>query len=147
MRRRHSLPLAVVGAASLASLAGTPAGAVVGTGVKGPSTTVAPYVLPVADGVQTTSVLTVGDMAAANGYKMVGIPDGLGARPSTGGLFELYMNHELRGPNPTATPPQPAQGIVRRHGQAGAFVSNFKINRSTLAVTEGRDPVPREPTG
>jgi len=135
LRKRSTLALA--SAASLALLASAPAGAVPGTGTTGPSTSIPPYVLPVADGVQTTSVLTVGDRPAANGYKMVGIPDGLGARPSSGGLFELYMNHEIRAASATA----PAQGITRAHGQAGAFVSNFTINRSTLAVTSGRDLV------
>ena len=44
----------------------------------GPNTTTKPYVLPVGDGVSVTSLLTVGDGAASNGYEMVGIPDGLG---------------------------------------------------------------------
>jgi len=141
LRRRHSFTLAVLGTTPLVLLAGAPAGAAPGTGVKGPTTTVAPYVLPVADGVQTTSLLTVGDLPAANGHKMVGIPDGLGARPGTGGNFELYMNHELADARPASgtRPAQPIQGIARRHGQAGAFVSNYQINRSTFAVPSGSD--------
>lgn len=47
------------------------------------------------------------------------------------------MNHELRGD--TAT--QAAQGIDRRHGQNGAFVSDYVINRNTLAVQSGSDPI------
>ncbi len=43
----------------------------------GPSTTTAPYVLPSMPGVETVSVLTVGD--TIGGYSLVGIPDGLGA--------------------------------------------------------------------
>jgi len=46
---------------------------------RGPSTTTDPYVLPVADRVRITSLLTVNDAGAAgNGYEMVGIPDGIG---------------------------------------------------------------------
>lgn len=96
----------------------------------GPSTTKKPYVLPVATGVETTSLLTVGDKPATNGYKMVGIPDGLGAFRA-GRNFEVFMNHEL----------QPTAGATRRHGQKGAFVSNMTIDRRTLEVKAGRDLV------
>ncbi|MEA2641843.1 MAG: hypothetical protein QOF51_3237, partial [Chloroflexota bacterium] len=44
----------------------------------GPSSAVAPYVLPSMDGVEATALITTGE-AAENGYRMVGIPDGLGA--------------------------------------------------------------------
>ena len=60
----------------------------------GPGTTVDPYVLPSMAGVETTSMLTVGDLPADNGYRMVGIPDGLGAF-RRGDNFALLMNHEL----------------------------------------------------
>ena len=56
MRKHHSIVLASAGALSLAVAAS--AVAAPGTGVKGPTTSVAPYVLPVADGVQTTPLLT-----------------------------------------------------------------------------------------
>src|SRR5262245_30832366 len=61
-----TLTLALPGTATAATSTGT-----------GPSTNTDPYVLPVADGVHISSLLTVGD-AAGNGYQMVGIPDGLG---------------------------------------------------------------------
>ena len=60
----------------------------------GPSTTTQPYVLPIADGVQITSLLTVGDGAADNGYQMVGIPDGLGMIRQGANLV-LYSNQEI----------------------------------------------------
>src|SRR5262245_8374864 len=44
-----------------------------------PGTRVDPYVLPSLNGVDITSILTTGDLAAGNNYRMVGIPDGLGA--------------------------------------------------------------------
>jgi Bacterial protein of unknown function (DUF839) len=102
-----------------------------GTGT-GPSTTTKPYVLPVADGVQINSLLTVGEGAASNGYEMVGIPDGLGlVRPQGDGGrdFTIFMNHELRN----------TQGIPRRHGQNGAFVSEMEIDPKTLEVQRGAD--------
>ena len=93
----------------------------------GPSTTTPPYVLPVADDVRITSLLTVGDRArASNGYEMVGIPDGLGL-PRDDGKAVLYLNQELRD----------TQGIVRRHGQTGAFVSRWVIDPQT-ARGQGR---------
>ncbi|HEV7731733.1 MAG TPA: phytase [Candidatus Binatia bacterium] len=94
----------------------------------GPSTTTAPYLVPSVDGVETVSILTVGD--AADGYRMVGIPDGLGAFQSKRGEFTLLMNHEI-----TAGAP----GIVRAHGSNGAFVSRWTIDAKTLEVIDGRD--------
>ena len=93
----------------------------------GPSTTTEPYLVPSVPGVQLVSILTVGDVAG--GYRMVGIPDGLGAFPSGPHHFTLMMNHEL-----TAT-----SGIVRGHGSKGAFVSRWTIDRRTLEVVEGQD--------
>lgn len=106
-----------------------PASAAPPTTATGPSTTTAPYVLPVADDVRITSLLTVGDSgSAANGYELVGIPDGLGATDRNGKLL-LYANHELRD----------TQGIVRRHGQTGAFVSRWIVDRKTLKVVNGSE--------
>jgi uncharacterized protein DUF839 len=99
----------------------------------GPTTTTAPYVLPVGDGVSVKSLLTVGDGGASNGYQMVGIPDGLGLLRSEDGSrdFKLFMNQELRS----------NQGVVRRHGKAGAFVSELEIDSDTYQVEEGRDAI------
>lgn len=82
----------------------------------GPSTNVPPYVIPAAAGVDITSLLTVGDLPARNGYEMVGVPDGLGAYRK-GKKTTVLMNHEL----------QKTQGIVRAHGSEGAFVSKLTI--------------------
>ena len=46
-----------------------------------------------------------------------------------GANIVLLMNHELRD----------AQGIVRRHGEIGAFVSRWVIDPETLRVKEGSD--------
>lgn len=98
----------------------------------GPSTTVVSYVVPSAPGVEITPILTVGD-AADNGYRMVGIPDGLGAL-ANGPTFTLFMNHEL-----TATAGNSGPGIVRAHGRSGAFVSRWTIDCTTLRVLSGED--------
>jgi hypothetical protein len=100
----------------------------------GPSTTTDPYVLPVADGVDVTSLLAVetasDNGAATNGYQMVGIPDGLGATfGPTEGDFRLFMNHELTA----------GAGAPRDHGATGAFVSKWTIDSDTLEVEDGAD--------
>ena len=95
---------------------------------RGPSSRQSPYLLPVAPGVMNTALLSVGD-AADNGYRMVGIPDGLGAFDNGDGTITVLMNHELRSD----------RGIVRAHGAKGAFVSKWIIEKKTLRVLEGSD--------
>ncbi|CAN5476510.1 hypothetical protein BH18ACT8_BH18ACT8_17660 [soil metagenome] len=128
--------VAAVGAATLASaLAAT---TVVWTAQASPSdsrttaptTTVDPYLRPVARGVHLRSHLTVNDLPARNGYDMVGIPDGMGAFRKDGRVV-TYLNHELDVAD--------GEGIVRAHGEEGAFVSRLVINPETGAVVKGRD--------
>jgi len=99
----------------------------------GPSTTTEPYLLPSRSGVSTKSILTAGD--TIGGYRMVGIPDGLGAfYPTAFGQtanFDLVMHHEIGA----------ASGVVRSHGSKGAFVSRWTIERSTQRVVSGRDQI------
>ena len=87
-----------------------------------------PYLTPIGSGVSFTSILTTTD-AANNGYKMVGIPDGLGAFDNYDGTFTLLMNHELGN----------TQGAVRSYGSRGAFVSKWIIRKYDLAVLSGSD--------
>ncbi|MFZ4680656.1 MAG: fibronectin type III domain-containing protein [Flavobacterium sp.] len=96
-------------------------------GVTGPSTTQSPYILSQSKGGKFTSILSVNDSVGS--YRMVGIPDGLGAYDNNNGTFTLLMNHELGN----------TQGIVRAHGSTGAFVSKWVINKSNLAVQSGSD--------
>ena len=102
--------------------------------VTGPSSSQSPYLVRTRPGVVTLSILTVGDSVnpKADGitpYRMVGIPDGLGAFDNAGGTFTLLMNHELAG----------TRGIVRDHGFAGSFVSRWTIDKETLTVLHGED--------
>ncbi|HEY3258824.1 MAG TPA: hypothetical protein VGJ95_00910 [Pseudonocardiaceae bacterium] len=122
--------LVVVGLATTAAVvAAAPGAAEPGSISTGPSTKTPPYVLPSAEGVHITSLLTVDDAgSASNGYEMVGIPDGLGVRRQGANLV-VHMNHEL----------PPDRGIVRAHGQTGAFVSRLVIDPETGEVKEGSD--------
>ena len=83
----------IVGSCAAIALTFGPVAAV-GTQLTGPSSSADPYIEPLADGVVVESLLTVGD--SVGGYRMVGIPDGLGAQPNGNGTFSLYMNHEIR---------------------------------------------------
>ncbi|MBA2253475.1 MAG: hypothetical protein H0W13_12365, partial [Nitrospirales bacterium] len=99
----------------------------------GPSSSQSPYVVPEAPGVVTTSILTVGDSVNnkpdGTAYRMVGIPDGLGAYSNGNGTFTVLMNHELGQ----------TDGVSRAHGQKGSFVSQWTIDQNTLEVRQGQD--------
>ena len=98
---------------------------------QGPSTTTAAYIQAIVPGVEFTSILTTGDVV--DGYKMGGIPDGLGAYDNGDGTFTVLMNHEIFA---DATGPL---GIVRAHGGKGAYVSEWVIDKETLEVKSGDD--------
>ncbi|HEY6606338.1 MAG TPA: hypothetical protein VIZ44_08320 [Gaiellaceae bacterium] len=95
--------------------------------ITGPSSSQSPYVIRSQPGVVTKSILTVGD--SVGGYRMVGIPDGLGAFDNGDGTFTVLMNHELTA----------SSGSVRAHGSTGAFVSKWTIDKNTLQVLHGED--------
>lgn len=114
---RKTLIAAVIAAAASGAFAAT-----------GPSSSQTPYVHATAPGWSVTSIITVGD-AADNGYKMVGIPDGLGAFDNDNDTFTVLMNHELRSD----------AGVTRAHGATGAFVSEWVIRKSDLKVLSGAD--------
>ncbi|MBC8105230.1 MAG: DUF839 domain-containing protein [Anaerolineae bacterium] len=110
--------------------------------VQGPSTLQTPYVLPVAPGVVTLSVASNGNSSAnapdetfartggGAPYRLVGIPDGMGAYNNADGqTFTLLVNHELGA----------TVGIPRAHGTAGSFVSKWIIDKNTKAVISASD--------
>ena len=91
------------------------------------------YLAPVAAGVITKPFFTVGDTVnnkpdGVTPYRMVGIPDGLGAKDNGDGTFTLFSNHELS-----------SGGAVRAHGGAGSFVSKWIVKKATLEVQSGAD--------
>ena len=92
-----------------------------------PSSSSAPYLLPTIPGASFSSLLTAGDMVGS--YQMSGIPDGAGGYDNGNGTFTMLVNHEIPSTG----------GVVRAHGSAGAFVSKWIINKSTLAVESGAD--------
>ncbi len=100
--------------------------------VTGPSSSQSPFLIPTAPGVSTESLIIVGD-SAANGYRLVGIPDGLGAFDNGDGTITLVVNHELGA----------TKGVVRAHGSKGAFVSKWIIRKSDHKVLSGSDLIQR----
>jgi hypothetical protein len=106
------------------------AGAGVWAQLSGPGTSSqSVYVQPSLPVVTTKAVLSVGDTDSSRSYRMVGIPDGLGAFDNNDGTFTLVMNHELGN----------GVGLARAHGAKGAFVSKWIIDKSTLQVLSGSD--------
>lgn len=102
--------------------------------VTGPNSSQSPYLVKSQPNVTLASILTAGDSVnnkpdGITPYRMVGIPDGLGAFDNGNGTFTLLMNHELGN----------TAGISRAHGAAGAFVSKWVINKSNLSVISGSD--------
>jgi hypothetical protein len=100
----------------------------------GPSSSASPYVVNVPKNVDITAILTVGDSVnekpdGVTPYRMVGIPDGLGAFDNYDGTFSVLMNHEIR----------PEDGFKRQHGFNGAFGSHWFIRKSDLTVLHGGD--------
>ncbi|MGC2048936.1 MAG: hypothetical protein WA635_10035, partial [Gallionella sp.] len=95
---------------------------------QGPNSSQDSYINGIAPGVEFASILTAGDVAR-NGYRMAGIPDGLGAYDNDDGTFTVLMNHEIDNLN----------GVIRDHGGKGAFVSEWVINKRNLRVISGDD--------
>ncbi len=92
-------------------------------------------------GWETEAILSVGDVVPETGrpglqYKMIGIPDGLGAHELRNGhgnddvVVEVFMNHELV--NGRASGPR-----VGRPQQRGAFVSQYRLDEDG-SVLSGR---------
>jgi len=116
---------------ALLAVVPTAAGA---TQLTGPSSSQSPYLVGTTPQVDVVSILTVGDAVnyKADGvtpYRMVGIPDGLGAFENCDGTVTVVMNQELTA----------SAGVVREHGLKGAFVSKWIIDPETLTVLHGED--------
>jgi hypothetical protein len=77
-------------------------GTVLANAITGPSSSQSPYVVRSQPGVVTKAIFTVGDSVNLKPdgvipYRMVGIPDGLGAFDNGDGTFTVLMNHEIGG--------------------------------------------------
>jgi hypothetical protein len=127
---RHLTPIAAGGLAAVLTV-GSASAAAPGSST-GPSTSTSPYLVRYTPGITTRSVMTTGD--AVDGYRMVGIPDGLGAFDNGDGTFTVLMNHELGN----------TVGTVRAHGAKGAFVSKWVIQKDTLQVLSGGDLIQKQ---
>jgi len=106
--------------------------------------TLAPaYLEAMAPGVEITPLVTVGDTVvdnyAANGaplpdYRMVGLPDGMGAFDNQDGTFTVLIAHEVGS----------SVGTARDHHGSESngkcvFVSRWVSDKTTLEVLEGDD--------
>ena len=87
------------------------------------------WLKPTSDGWKVTPLLNVGDTVGAKNYRMVGIPDGLGALDNGDGTLSIYMNHEIGK----------EQGKNRKHFGRGAFVSRWNLDIASLKIIEGED--------
>ena len=91
-------------------------------------------------GVTAVAVLTAGGSPVSGTgpgggpYRMVGIPDGLGAFDNGDGTYTVLMNHELGA----------TQGVLRAHGARGAFVSRWVVRKSTPPVVERGEDLIRQ---
>lgn len=97
------------------------------SGITGPSSSRTPYLVPTTANGKFTSILTTGDYVGT--YRMCGTPDGIGAFDNGDGTFTVVLNHEFGN----------TAGVNRAHGQKGAFVSKWVINKSNLSVVSGAD--------
>ena len=96
-------------------------------GITGPTSSQSPYLKSLKPGIQFTSLISVNDLAG--GYRMAGVPDGMGAFDNGNGTFTLLVNHEILN----------TLGVTRAHGSKGSFVSKWIINKSNLSVLSGSD--------
>ncbi|MBA2742283.1 MAG: DUF839 domain-containing protein [Actinobacteria bacterium] len=120
VRRKLAIVVLAVAAATVAT-----AGALATTSVKD-------YVVPVGDEYDVDALFSVNDRvpeASTSGlfYRMVGIPDGLGAMPNGNNTSTLYMNHEL-GFGVTSSPVVDAVGNPVGPAYRGAHVSKWTLD-------------------
>jgi secreted PhoX family phosphatase len=94
------------------------------------------YAVGIAEGYETEAWLSAGDTVLETSnpdqdYKMVGIPDGLGAHAAQGGTRIVYMNHELT--NTTLSEP-----VVGAPFNRGAFVSKLVVSGNGQVISGER---------
>lgn len=87
------------------------------------------WIQPVTEGWTVTPLLNVGDKVGQSGYRMVGVPDGLGVMDNGNGTLTIFMNHELAED----------MGKLRAHSGRGAFVSRWILDVDALKIVNGDD--------
>lgn len=106
--------------------------------VQGPSSSRTPYLVPAYAGTDTirnvTSIVTATDLVPLTGapltsYEMAGLMDGLGAYDNGDGTVTILACHEINTGN----------GVVRRHGGRGAFITELIVDKLTLQVISASD--------
>jgi hypothetical protein len=129
-RRTSGVRIGVALAVALAVLAAV-AGRVLG------ATSVKPYVTPIGTEYEVTALFSADDRAPLLGgapgdeYRMVGIPDGLGAHPNGDGTSTLYMNHELG----FTAQSEPVVGGAKNRG---AIVSQWILDEDGVPIAGRR---------
>src|SRR5690349_2283656 len=93
----------------------------------GPNSSQTPFMFGSVSGSTVMSLISSGDSIGV--YKMCGLGDGMGAFDNGNGSITILLNHEI-GNN---------SGAVRAHGQKGAFVSKWTMNKSNFSITGGSD--------
>jgi len=119
------------------------AAAVHAQSIIGPQSSQTPYIVPTAPGWEVVSLITVGDSAKNVDYRMVGIPDGMGALlgkfAGNGGyvadkaFMTFFLSHELGA----------TSGVARAHGATGAFVSQWTLHLNSKQIMGGEDLITR----
>ena len=103
-----------------------------------PSTDQLPYAIPDGFGFSTEPLYTVGETTtltstgAAGGYRLTGVPDGMGVYTDEQGLVHVFMNHEIGDSKdqpdklPILTIP-----VVGEPGYRGAYVTEIILDPKT----------------
>lgn len=91
------------------------------------------YAKPVATDITVTPILTVGETVprtSGGEYRMVGIPDGIGVFAGANNTLHVMLNHELGNTSVSAP-------IVGGATVTGAFISEYRLDSTTMAVLSG----------
>lgn len=109
----------------------------------GPQSSQTPYIVPTAPGWEVVALISVGDSAREVPYRMVGLPDGMGALPgkfaengdyvADKAYMTFFVSHELGA----------TQGTPRAHGATGAFVSQWTMHLNSRQILRGEDLITR----
>jgi hypothetical protein len=105
-----------------------------------PGTNQLPYAIPATPGVSLQALLSVGDTvtrtstSTPDGYRMTGIPDGMGAYRDEQGLIHVFMNHEFGDGRNKLIETIP---VVGGPAIKGAYVSEFILDPQNANVVSG----------